>query len=233
MTLELTDLITDRNPKLQTNMVLAIYLDNICIKHALCSYLVCNLNVFFLVIPHRLYKKAQDHKDSVKAEIQERNKVTEEISAVTNALQNAASVLLQDADGKAEQLEVGNSSVIVYIFTISPGLCWCLHSLQIKINGKVCSHWLRDNESGSEYDWPCHGLGLCSFPSVGICKHRRIFRLQRNSQPAAFLLGRAAQSHPASFPSAYLPRAAPDALHLMAQIGSYPDKWFWKIKLWS
>ncbi|XP_063255607.1 nesprin-2 [Prinia subflava] len=53
----------------------------------------------------KLYKKAQDHKDSVKAEIQERNKVTEEISAVTNALQNAASVLLQDADGKAEQLE--------------------------------------------------------------------------------------------------------------------------------
>lgn len=66
--------------------------------------------MFFLVILHRLYKKAQDHKDSVKAEIQERNKVTEEISAVTNALQNAASVLLQDADGKAEQLEVGNSS---------------------------------------------------------------------------------------------------------------------------
>lgn len=57
-----------------------------------------------------MYKKAQDHKDSVKAEIQERNKVTEEISAVTNALENAASVLLQDADGKAEQLEVGNSS---------------------------------------------------------------------------------------------------------------------------
>uniref|UniRef100_A0A8U7ML44 Spectrin repeat containing nuclear envelope protein 2 n=1 Tax=Corvus moneduloides TaxID=1196302 RepID=A0A8U7ML44_CORMO len=53
----------------------------------------------------KLYQKAQDHKDSVKAEIQERNKVTEEISAVTNALQNAASVLLQDADGKAEQLE--------------------------------------------------------------------------------------------------------------------------------
>ncbi|XP_027529961.1 nesprin-2 [Neopelma chrysocephalum] len=53
----------------------------------------------------KLYEKAQDHKDSVKAEIQERNKVTEEISAVTNALQNAASVLLQDADGKAEQLE--------------------------------------------------------------------------------------------------------------------------------
>ncbi|XP_071413447.1 nesprin-2 isoform X2 [Pithys albifrons albifrons] len=53
----------------------------------------------------KLYEKAQDHKDSVKTEIQERNKVTEEISAVTNALQNAASVLLQDADGKAEQLE--------------------------------------------------------------------------------------------------------------------------------
>lgn len=67
----------------------------------------------------------------MKAEIQERNKVTEEISAVTNALQNAASVLLQDADGKAEQLEVGNSSFIV-ISRISPGLCWCLNLLQIK-----------------------------------------------------------------------------------------------------
>ncbi|XP_009068626.1 PREDICTED: nesprin-2-like, partial [Acanthisitta chloris] len=53
----------------------------------------------------KLYDKAQDHKDSVKAEIQERNKVTEEINAVANALQNAASVLLQDAAGRAEQLE--------------------------------------------------------------------------------------------------------------------------------
>uniref|UniRef100_A0A8C3EGB7 Spectrin repeat containing nuclear envelope protein 2 n=1 Tax=Corvus moneduloides TaxID=1196302 RepID=A0A8C3EGB7_CORMO len=59
----------------------------------------------------KLYQKAQDHKDSVKAEIQERNKVTEEISAVTNALQNAASVLLQDADGKAEQLEVESQAL--------------------------------------------------------------------------------------------------------------------------
>ncbi|XP_064317024.1 nesprin-2 [Phalacrocorax carbo] len=53
----------------------------------------------------KLYDKTQDHKDSVQAEIQERNKITEEISAVTNALQNAASVLLQDATGKAGQLE--------------------------------------------------------------------------------------------------------------------------------
>ncbi|XP_009696871.1 PREDICTED: nesprin-2-like, partial [Cariama cristata] len=53
----------------------------------------------------KLYEKTQDHKDSVQAEIQERNKITEEISAVTNALQNAASVLLQDAAGKAGQLE--------------------------------------------------------------------------------------------------------------------------------
>uniref|UniRef100_A0A8C0BE69 Spectrin repeat containing nuclear envelope protein 2 n=1 Tax=Buteo japonicus TaxID=224669 RepID=A0A8C0BE69_9AVES len=53
----------------------------------------------------KLYEKTQDHKDSVKAEIQERNKITEEISAVTNALQNAASVLLQDATRKAGQLE--------------------------------------------------------------------------------------------------------------------------------
>ncbi|XP_075568151.1 nesprin-2 [Pelecanus crispus] len=53
----------------------------------------------------KLYEKTQDHKDSVQAEIRERNKITEEISAVTNALQNAASVLLQDATGKAGQLE--------------------------------------------------------------------------------------------------------------------------------
>ncbi|XP_076201734.1 nesprin-2 isoform X1 [Aptenodytes patagonicus] len=53
----------------------------------------------------KLYEKTQDHKDSVQAEIQERNKIIEEISAVTNALQNAASVSLQDATGKAGQLE--------------------------------------------------------------------------------------------------------------------------------
>ncbi|XP_063189611.1 nesprin-2 isoform X1 [Chroicocephalus ridibundus] len=53
----------------------------------------------------KLYEKTQDHKDSVQAEIQERNKITEEISAVTNALQKAASVLSQDAAGKAGQLE--------------------------------------------------------------------------------------------------------------------------------
>ncbi|KAM6130878.1 nesprin-2 [Pterocles gutturalis] len=53
----------------------------------------------------KLYEKAQDHKNSVKAEIQERNKITEEISAVTNTLQNAASALLQGASGKAGQLE--------------------------------------------------------------------------------------------------------------------------------
>ncbi|XP_065491709.1 nesprin-2 isoform X3 [Caloenas nicobarica] len=53
----------------------------------------------------KLYEKTQDHKDSVQAEIGERNKITEEINAVTNALQNAASVLVQDAGGKAGQLE--------------------------------------------------------------------------------------------------------------------------------
>uniref|UniRef100_A0A8C8E8W0 Spectrin repeat containing nuclear envelope protein 2 n=1 Tax=Otus sunia TaxID=257818 RepID=A0A8C8E8W0_9STRI len=53
----------------------------------------------------KLYEKSQDHKDSVQAEIQERNKITEEINAVKNALQNAASVLLQDATRKAGQLE--------------------------------------------------------------------------------------------------------------------------------
>ncbi|XP_014807094.1 PREDICTED: nesprin-2 isoform X2 [Calidris pugnax] len=59
----------------------------------------------------KLYEKAQDHKDSVQAEIQERNKITEEISAVTNALQNAASALSQDATGKAGQLEEVQSVV--------------------------------------------------------------------------------------------------------------------------
>ncbi|NXX79168.1 SYNE2 protein, partial [Urocolius indicus] len=53
----------------------------------------------------KLHEKTQDHKDSVQAEIQERNKITEEINAVTNALQKAASMLLQDATGQAEQLE--------------------------------------------------------------------------------------------------------------------------------
>uniref|UniRef100_A0A8C4V5A0 Spectrin repeat containing nuclear envelope protein 2 n=1 Tax=Falco tinnunculus TaxID=100819 RepID=A0A8C4V5A0_FALTI len=53
----------------------------------------------------KLYEKTQDHKDSVQAEIQERNKITEEISAVTNALRHAASGLSQDAAGKAGQLE--------------------------------------------------------------------------------------------------------------------------------
>uniref|UniRef100_A0A8C0F857 Spectrin repeat containing nuclear envelope protein 2 n=1 Tax=Bubo bubo TaxID=30461 RepID=A0A8C0F857_BUBBB len=53
----------------------------------------------------KLCEKSRDHKDSVQAEIQERNKITEEISAVKNALQNTASVLLQDATRKAGQLE--------------------------------------------------------------------------------------------------------------------------------
>jgi len=80
------------------------------------SYLVWSLtpNVFLLEILHRLYEKTQEHKDSVQAEIRERNKIVEEISAVTNALQNAASVFLQDAAGKAGQLEVGNGSVMVW-----------------------------------------------------------------------------------------------------------------------
>ncbi|KAM6445512.1 nesprin-2 isoform 2-T3 [Rhynochetos jubatus] len=53
----------------------------------------------------KLYEKTQDHKGSVQAEIQERNKITEEISAVINALHNAASLLLKDANGKAGRLE--------------------------------------------------------------------------------------------------------------------------------
>lgn len=62
---------------------------------------------------HRLYEKTQDHKDLVQSEIQERNKISEEINAVKNALQNAASMLDQDAGGKAGQLEVGSASVIL------------------------------------------------------------------------------------------------------------------------
>uniref|UniRef100_A0A8C6IUA3 Uncharacterized protein n=1 Tax=Melopsittacus undulatus TaxID=13146 RepID=A0A8C6IUA3_MELUD len=52
----------------------------------------------------KLYEKIQNHKDSVQAEIQQRNKFAEEISAVTHVLQNAA-VLLQGASGKPGQLE--------------------------------------------------------------------------------------------------------------------------------
>ncbi|XP_010221465.1 PREDICTED: nesprin-2 [Tinamus guttatus] len=53
----------------------------------------------------QLYKKAQDHKDSVQSEIQERDKINEEISAVKNSLQSAAFLLSQDAPEKAGQLE--------------------------------------------------------------------------------------------------------------------------------
>ncbi|XP_021259550.1 nesprin-2 isoform X6 [Numida meleagris] len=53
----------------------------------------------------KLYEKTQDHKNLVLSEIQERNKITEEIYAVKNALQNALSLLSQDAVGKARQLE--------------------------------------------------------------------------------------------------------------------------------
>uniref|UniRef100_A0A8C2T0X3 Spectrin repeat containing nuclear envelope protein 2 n=1 Tax=Coturnix japonica TaxID=93934 RepID=A0A8C2T0X3_COTJA len=53
----------------------------------------------------KLYEKTQDHKNLVQAEIQERNKITEEINAVKNVLQNALSVLSQDAVEKAAQLK--------------------------------------------------------------------------------------------------------------------------------
>ncbi|XP_042670139.1 nesprin-2 isoform X5 [Centrocercus urophasianus] len=53
----------------------------------------------------KLYEKTQDHKNLIQSEIQERNKITEEINAVKNALQNALSVLSQDAVGKAAQLK--------------------------------------------------------------------------------------------------------------------------------
>ncbi|OXB54356.1 hypothetical protein ASZ78_006237 [Callipepla squamata] len=53
----------------------------------------------------KLYEKTQDHKNLVQSEIQERNKIAEEINAVKNALQNALSLLSQDAVGKAGQLQ--------------------------------------------------------------------------------------------------------------------------------
>ncbi|XP_065605086.1 nesprin-2 isoform X2 [Cyrtonyx montezumae] len=53
----------------------------------------------------KLYEKTQDHKNLVQSEIQERNKIAEEINAVKNVLQNALSLLSQDAVGKAGQLE--------------------------------------------------------------------------------------------------------------------------------
>ncbi|KAM8807307.1 nesprin-2 [Eudromia elegans] len=53
----------------------------------------------------KLYKKAQDHKDSVQSEIQERDKINEEISAVKNSLQSAAFLLSQDDTEKTGQLE--------------------------------------------------------------------------------------------------------------------------------
>uniref|UniRef100_A0A8B9SQ23 Spectrin repeat containing nuclear envelope protein 2 n=1 Tax=Anas platyrhynchos TaxID=8839 RepID=A0A8B9SQ23_ANAPL len=61
----------------------------------------------------KLYEKTQEHKDLVQSEMQERKKINEEISAVKNALQNAASMLDQDAGGKSGQLEVGSVSVIL------------------------------------------------------------------------------------------------------------------------
>uniref|UniRef100_G1NLB5 Spectrin repeat containing nuclear envelope protein 2 n=1 Tax=Meleagris gallopavo TaxID=9103 RepID=G1NLB5_MELGA len=53
----------------------------------------------------KLFEKTQDRKNLIQSEIQERSKITEEINAVKNALQNALSVLSQDAVGKAAQLK--------------------------------------------------------------------------------------------------------------------------------
>uniref|UniRef100_A0A8C0ZEM2 Spectrin repeat containing nuclear envelope protein 2 n=1 Tax=Cyanistes caeruleus TaxID=156563 RepID=A0A8C0ZEM2_CYACU len=96
----------------------------------------------------KLYKKAQDHKDSVKAEIQERNKVTEEISAVTNALQNAASVLLQDADGKAEQLEVESQALedIMEKLRIKYSEMYTIVPAEIETQLEDCKKLLQDLE---------------------------------------------------------------------------------------
>lgn len=70
--------------------------------------------MFLLETCHRLYEKTQDHKNLVQSEIQERNKIIEEINAVKNALQNALSVLSQDAVGKTAQLKVSSCSVTLW-----------------------------------------------------------------------------------------------------------------------
>uniref|UniRef100_A0A803XRM3 Spectrin repeat containing nuclear envelope protein 2 n=1 Tax=Meleagris gallopavo TaxID=9103 RepID=A0A803XRM3_MELGA len=59
----------------------------------------------------KLFEKTQDRKNLIQSEIQERSKITEEINAVKNALQNALSVLSQDAVGKAAQLKVKSQNL--------------------------------------------------------------------------------------------------------------------------
>uniref|UniRef100_A0A8C2T2D1 Spectrin repeat containing nuclear envelope protein 2 n=1 Tax=Coturnix japonica TaxID=93934 RepID=A0A8C2T2D1_COTJA len=63
----------------------------------------------------KLYEKTQDHKNLVQAEIQERNKITEEINAVKNVLQNALSVL-QNLKDIMEKLRIRYSEM----YTIVP-----------------------------------------------------------------------------------------------------------------
>lgn len=76
----------------------------------------------------------------VQSEIQERSKISEEISAVKNALQNAASMLDQDAGGKAGQLEVGSVSYSVETFGMYCLLCWGLNLLQMMSDEEHSPH---------------------------------------------------------------------------------------------
>ncbi|KAM7109858.1 nesprin-2 [Ciconia maguari] len=109
----------------------------------------------------KLYEKTQDHKDSVQAEIQERNKITEEISAVTNALQNAASMLLQDATGKAGQLEEVQSMIgkesqtlkdIMEKLRIKYSEMYTVVPAEIEIQLEDCKKVLRDLEDQVSFE---------------------------------------------------------------------------------
>uniref|UniRef100_A0A8C0HMF1 Spectrin repeat containing nuclear envelope protein 2 n=1 Tax=Buteo japonicus TaxID=224669 RepID=A0A8C0HMF1_9AVES len=102
----------------------------------------------------KLYEKTQDHKDSVKAEIQERNKITEEISAVTNALQNAASVLLQDATRKAGQLEVESQTLkdIMEKLRIKYSEMYTIVPAEIETQLEDCKKVLQDLEDKVSFE---------------------------------------------------------------------------------
>uniref|UniRef100_A0A663F6D7 Spectrin repeat containing nuclear envelope protein 2 n=1 Tax=Aquila chrysaetos chrysaetos TaxID=223781 RepID=A0A663F6D7_AQUCH len=102
----------------------------------------------------KLYEKTQDHKDSVQAEIQERNKITEEISAVTNALQNAASVLLQDATRKAGQLEVESQTLkdIMEKLRIKYSEMYTIVPAEIETQLEDCKKVLQDLEDKVSFE---------------------------------------------------------------------------------
>uniref|UniRef100_A0A8C3KFK5 Spectrin repeat containing nuclear envelope protein 2 n=1 Tax=Calidris pygmaea TaxID=425635 RepID=A0A8C3KFK5_9CHAR len=102
----------------------------------------------------KLYEKAQDHKDSVQAEIRERNEITEEISAVTNALQNAASALSQDATGKAGQLEVESQTLkdIMEKLRIKYSEMYTIVPAEIETQLEDCKKVLQDLEEKVSFE---------------------------------------------------------------------------------